>query len=60
LARAGGDAIIIDLADAHDAMRRRLEAIGFAAERPFYRMVRGPLTESDPAVMVAAAGPEFG
>jgi GNAT superfamily N-acetyltransferase len=53
--------LAIDLADRHAALAGWLMAQGFAAERPFTRMVRGaPGAFADPARYVAIAGPELG
>jgi len=53
--------IYIDLADAKAEIRAWLEAQGFAAQRPFTRMVYGMRTGfDDPARTFAVVGPEFG
>ena len=52
---------MIDLADHHDDLRKRLEAAGFSRERGYTRMLLGraePL--DDPTRIFAIAGPEFG
>src|SRR5262245_36338049 len=53
--------LFIDFADDKTAVRSFLEARGFAAVRPFTRMVYGTLARfDDPARTFAVVGPEFG
>jgi GNAT superfamily N-acetyltransferase len=53
--------VVIDLADAKSQARTFLEARGFAAVRPFTRMLHGRAARfDDPARTYAVAGPEFG
>jgi GNAT superfamily N-acetyltransferase len=53
--------LFIDLADDKTAVRRFLETRGFAAVRPFTRMLYGtPSRFDDPARTFAVVGPEFG
>jgi GNAT superfamily N-acetyltransferase len=53
--------IFIDLADAKSEVRMFLEASGFAAVRPFTRMLHGRSERFDePARTFAVLGPEFG
>lgn len=53
--------LYLDLADREAALRERLEAAGFAPERPFTRMVRGAnAAPGEPARMILVAGPELG
>jgi GNAT superfamily N-acetyltransferase len=53
--------LFIDLADDKTAVRSFLETHGFAAVRPFTRMVYGSsLRFDDPARTFAVVGPEFG
>jgi GNAT superfamily N-acetyltransferase len=53
--------LFIDLADAKSEVRMFLEARGFAAVRPFTRMLHGSSARfDDPARTFAVAGPEFG
>ncbi len=53
--------IYIDLADAQSAVRTWLETHGFAAQRPFTRMVyRRSTGFDDPVRTFAVAGPELG
>lgn len=53
--------IYIDLADSKSALRRWLQGLGFAPQRPFTRMVYGRATRfDDPARTMAVAGPELG
>lgn len=59
LKRLAGQTVIIDLNDKHDDLRRYLETLGFSAERPFYRMVKGQPPAHWPAHYIAAAGPEL-
>jgi GNAT superfamily N-acetyltransferase len=61
LEAARGDEIVVDLCDAQDELRPLLQWYGFAAERPFTRMMRGPGSPpGEPARLVLAAGPELG
>jgi GNAT superfamily N-acetyltransferase len=56
-----GGALFVDLADAKAAVRRFLEARGFAVVRPFTRMLYGTSVRfDDPARTFAVVGPEFG
>jgi len=49
------------LEDEREAWRGVLSGLGFAIERPFLRMHRGPLTApGQPASVFTIAGPEFG
>jgi predicted N-acetyltransferase YhbS len=51
----------IDVPDDRQEWRDLLSRIGFAIERPFLRMRRGPLaTPGQPSSVHAIAGPEFG
>ena len=60
LARLDG-ALFVDLADAKIGLRRALEAQGFAAVRPFTRMLYGRSQRyDDPERTFAVVGPEFG
>jgi GNAT superfamily N-acetyltransferase len=53
--------VVIDAPDAHVSWRDALLVRGFAIERPFFRMSRGPLvTPGDPSRVFAITGPEFG
>jgi GNAT superfamily N-acetyltransferase len=53
--------LFIDLADAKSDVRNFLEARGFAAVRPFTRMLHGRSARfDDPARTFAVVGPEFG
>jgi GNAT superfamily N-acetyltransferase len=53
--------LVIDAPDAQAGWRDALLARGFAIERPFVRMFRGPLVApGDPARIFAITGPEFG
>jgi len=53
--------LFIDFADDKTAVRSSLEARGFAAVRPFTRMIYGtPARFDDPARTFAVVGPEFG
>jgi GNAT superfamily N-acetyltransferase len=53
--------VFIDAPDAQTAWRDALLARGFAIERPFLRMSRGPLADAgDPSQIFAITGPEFG
>jgi GNAT superfamily N-acetyltransferase len=53
--------LFIDLADDKSAVRRFLETRGFAAVRPFTRMLYGTAARfDDPARTFAVVGPEFG
>jgi GNAT superfamily N-acetyltransferase len=53
--------LFIDFADDKTAVRSFLEARGFAAVRPFTRMLYGTLARfDDPARTFAVVGPEFG
>jgi len=53
--------LYLDLADREAALRERLQAAGFAPERPFTRMVRGAnAAPGEPARMILVAGPELG
>jgi len=58
-ARVGG-AVIIDLADRHVGIARSLAAKGFAARRPFTRMVRSDEEFGTDGAVIAVAGPELG
>jgi GNAT superfamily N-acetyltransferase len=54
-------AVLIDLADAKAELRSWLEACGFAAVRPFTRMIHGTARRYDDAQRTyAVIGPEFG
>jgi GNAT superfamily N-acetyltransferase len=51
----------LDVPDDREQWRAVLVAMGFAIERPFLRMHRGPLTTpGQPSATYAIAGPEFG
>jgi GNAT superfamily N-acetyltransferase len=53
--------VYIDLAEAHQGLRAWLEGLGFAAQRPFTRMLhRRSLSFDDTARTFAVAGPELG
>jgi GNAT superfamily N-acetyltransferase len=53
--------LFIDLADSKTELRRFLDAHGFAAVRPFTRMLCGASARfDDPARTFAVVGPEFG
>jgi GNAT superfamily N-acetyltransferase len=53
--------LFIDLADSKAELRRFLDAHGFAAVRPFTRMIHGASPRfDDPARTFAVVGPEFG
>ena len=53
--------VFVDALDDQHAFVTALEAAGFAVERPFLRMHRGPLTSpGDPTLVYAIAGPELG
>jgi ribosomal protein S18 acetylase RimI-like enzyme len=53
--------LFIDVADAKSATKAFLHQQGFAASRPFTRMVHGRATRfDDPALTFAVVGPEFG
>src|SRR5262249_38091559 len=53
--------LFIDLADSKTELRRFLDARGFAAVRPFTRMLYGASARfDDPARTFAVVGPEFG
>ena len=53
--------IFMDVPDDQQTWRARLAQVGFAIERPFLRMCRGPLTApGQPSQVYAIAGPEFG
>jgi GNAT superfamily N-acetyltransferase len=53
--------LFVDLADAKSNVRAFLEARGFAAVRPFTRMLHGRSARfDDPARTFAVVGPEFG
>jgi GNAT superfamily N-acetyltransferase len=54
-------AVFLDAPDDQHAWRAILVDRGFAAERSFLRMHRGPLTTpGDPSIVYAITGPEFG
>jgi hypothetical protein len=51
----------VDAPDDQQQWRDGLSGMGFAIERPFLRMHRGPLaTPGEPSSIFAIAGPEFG
>jgi hypothetical protein len=53
--------VLLDVPDAQQAWRSTLARLGFAIERPFLRMSRGPLTSpGQPSQVYAVTGPEFG
>ncbi len=53
--------LVVDLPDRESTLRVALEAAGFAAERPFTRMVRGlARAPGDAARLFLVAGPELG
>jgi GNAT superfamily N-acetyltransferase len=53
--------LYLDLADREAKLRARLEAAGFAPERPFTRMVRGAsAAPGEAARVMLVAGPELG
>lgn len=53
--------VMIDLADHHDELRKRLESAGFTRERGYTRMLlRRSEPLDDPTRIFAIAGPEFG
>ena len=61
LAANTGRQVFIDVPDEQRAFRETLARRGFAIERPFLRMHRGPLTAPGrPAHVYAITGPEFG
>jgi GNAT superfamily N-acetyltransferase len=54
-------AVFVDVPDDQEAWRDALSTMGFAIERPFLRMHRGPLSaRGEPSLIYAIAGPEFG
>ena len=56
-----GRRFYLDVPDDQQEWRDVISRIGFAIERPFLRMHRGPLTApGQPAAVYAIAGPEFG
>jgi GNAT superfamily N-acetyltransferase len=56
-----GRSFFIDVPDDQPAWRDALSLAGFAIERPFLRMYRGPLTApGEPSRVFAICGPEFG
>jgi GNAT superfamily N-acetyltransferase len=56
-----GRSVFIDVPDEQRAFRETLAHLGFAIERPFLRMHRGPLTAPGrPSNVYAITGPEFG
>ena len=53
--------VFIDLLDGREFLARMLSGRGFEVQRPFSRMALGTSTPfGDPALLFAAAGPEFG
>ena len=59
--RIKGQGFYLDVPDDRQAWRAALSRTGFAIERPFLRMHRGPLTTpGQPSSIFAIAGPEFG
>jgi GNAT superfamily N-acetyltransferase len=53
--------VFIDLLDGRESLARMLSDRGFEIQRPFTRMALGTSTPfGDPALLFAAAGPEFG
>ena len=53
--------VFIDLPDGREFLARMLSGRGFEVQRPFSRMELGTSTPfGDPALLFAAAGPEFG
>ena len=53
--------VFIDLLDGRESLARVLSDRGFDVQRPFTRMALGTSTPfGDPALLFAAAGPEFG
>ena len=53
--------VLIDLLDDRASLARMLSARGFEIQRPFTRMALGTSAPyGDPALLFAAAGPEFG
>jgi GNAT superfamily N-acetyltransferase len=53
--------VFLDLIDGRKSLARMLSARGFEIQRPFTRMALGRSTPfGDPALLFAAAGPEFG
>lgn len=53
--------VLIDVFDRHDALTAHLETRGFARQRPFERMARGPDSDFGAAARsFVAAGPELG
>ncbi len=53
--------VFIDLLDGREPLARMLSGRGFEVQRPFTRMALGTSTPfGDPALLFAAAGPEFG
>jgi len=53
--------LFVDLADSKREVRRFLDASGFAAARPFTRMLHGSSARFDDAARTfAVVGPEFG
>ena len=60
LAAAAGR-VYLDAADRHAAFGAHLASLGFVAQRPFIRMLRGRAAPfDDPARVFAIAGPELG
>ncbi len=58
---AGPGPVFLDLLDDRQSSARVLSERGFDVQRPFTRMALGRSTPSgDPALLFAAAGPEFG
>ncbi len=58
-------AVYVDLCDRHRSLLPRLQALGFAFQRPFTRMVLGPPGQpvpapGDAAKLLLVAGPELG
>lgn len=61
LASYAGRPVFIDAPDDQPAWTAFLSAAGFAVERPFLRMCRGPLiAPGQPSLIFAISGPEFG
>jgi GNAT superfamily N-acetyltransferase len=58
---AASGPVFIDLLDGRESLARMLSGRGFEVQRPFTRMALGTSTPfGDPALLFAAAGPEFG
>ena len=58
--RHAGQRVFIDIPDANWPAVQQAEAAGLKAQRPLYRMCRGPAPSEDPARIWATFGPEKG